>query len=189
MINKRMERRARGGSPLDLARAEARAIDQSYGGGAVPAGRDCRLHISGDSRTRAGTRILANAAKRWMKRNGRTMFTYTHSWAHVPRREWGAVSVLASIETTDQVAAVRAQGYPPALIVATHTTDKAHSLPGSSTVFIPCPAQTKPAGKEVQCSDCRLCMKADWLYQTNKGITFAAHGVRKTNLKRHLQVL
>jgi hypothetical protein len=186
MINKRMERRARGASALEIARSEARAIDQAYDGGAVPVGTDCRLHTSGDSRSRQGTRVLAKAVSRWIRRGGRSAFTFTHSWAHVPRREWGAVSVLASIESTDQVAAVRAQGYPPALIVATHTTDKAHRLEGSDTIFIPCPAQTKD---NVGCSDCKLCMKSEWLYRTNRGISFAAHGIRKTELKRHLKMV
>jgi hypothetical protein len=186
MINKRMERRARGGSPLDLARAEARAIAQSYGGGAVPAGRNLRLHISGDCRVRAGVRLINAAVGRWKKRGGGDCFSYTHSHARVPRSLWSNVSMLASIESTSQVAAVRQMGYVPAIVVSEHTTDKAHRLEGSDTIFIPCPAQTKD---NVGCSDCKLCMKSEWLYRTNRGISFAAHGIRKTELKRHLKMV
>jgi hypothetical protein len=50
MINIRMNRRARSGSPLDLARAEAQAIDDAYKGGDVPADRALRIHVAGDSR-------------------------------------------------------------------------------------------------------------------------------------------
>lgn len=189
MINKRLEKRARNSSPLKLARAEAACIDNAYDGGSIPEGRDLRIHISGDSRSVKGTRVLAKAVDRWLARNGRTAFSYTHSWSHVPRSVWGQVSVLASIESIEQVEAVRSQGYAPALVVAEHTTDKAYTLPGSPVSWLPCPAQTKPGGKEVHCSDCRLCMRADWLLAENKGITFAAHGVKKNSLKRMLTVL
>lgn len=186
MVNARMNRRARQDSPLQLAKSEAKCIDESYNGGTVPTERDLRLHISGDSRTILGTRIIAAAAKRWLKRGGRSVFTYTHSWAHVSRDNWGSVNVLASIESVDQVESVRAQGYAPALIVPEFANDKAFTLPNCETVFVPCPAQGK---LQVHCSDCRLCMKSDWLYETNRGIAFSAHGIRKVDLKRHLTVL
>jgi len=185
MVNTRMNRRARQDSPLQLARSEAKCIDESYNGGDVPTGRDCRLHIAGDSRTITGTRIIAAAAKRWLKRGGRSVFTYTHSWAHVSRDNWGSVNVLASIESADQVEQVRSMGYSPAIVVAEHASDKAYKLPNCETVFIPCPAQTN----DIHCSDCRLCMKSDWLFETNRGISFAAHGIRKADLKRHLTVI
>jgi hypothetical protein len=186
MVNHRMNRRARQGSPLEVARAEAKAIDQSYNGGKVPEGRACRLHVSGDSRTIKGTRSINAAIGRWKARGGGDVWSYTHAWAHVPRHEWSHISVLASIESVADVETVRRQGYAPALVVSEHTTDKAHTLLGSSTTFIPCPAQTK---EDVSCSTCRLCFRADWLYETNRGITFAAHGVKKSSLKKHLTVL
>lgn len=189
LVNRRMNKRARGGSPLALARAEAKCIDVSYNGGTVPADRDVRLHISGDSRSIKGTRVLAKAITRWKKRGGRNAFTYTHSWAHVPRKEWGPVSVLASIESTSQVAAARKNGYACAIVVSEHLSEKSYSLPGSDVVWVPCPAQTKPGGKDVHCSDCRLCMKSDYLLSTNRGIAFSVHGIRKNDLKRHLNVI
>ena len=76
-------------------------------------------------------------------------------------------------------------GYAPVIVVAEHISDKAYTLPGSDTKWIPCPSQTRKVG----CVDCQLCMKADWLYETNHGIAFAAHGVKKSSIKRRLTVL
>jgi hypothetical protein len=185
MINSRMNRRARQHSPLKLARAEAQAIDQSYNGGPVPQGRALRLHVAGDSRTIKGTRSINAAIARWKKRGGGDVWSYTHAHQHVSRKEWSNVSVLASIDNIDQVAAVRAQGYAPALVVSQHPSDKAYKLNGSEVKWIPCPAQTR----EVGCSDCRLCFNADRLFASNMGITFAAHGIRKETIKRHLTVV
>lgn len=185
-INARNERRARGADALSVARAEARAIDDAYNGKAVPAGRMLRLHVSGDSRTIKGTRVINTSIKRWKARGGGDAYSYTHSWAHVPRKEWSQVSVLASIESVDQVEAVRKQGYAPALVVPEFASDKAFKISGCETTFIPCPAQTKD---DVGCSDCKLCCRSDWLYETNRGIAFAAHGVKQKELKRHLTVI
>jgi hypothetical protein len=183
---KRMDRRARNYSPLQLARSEAKAIDEAYKGKSFPKDRDLRLHVSGDSRTLAGTRLINNAIKRWKKRGGRAAWTYTHSWNHVPREEWSNVSVLASIESTSQVAEVRRQGYAPAIVVPHHPSNKTFVLDGSDTKFIPCPAQTK-AG--VSCSSCRLCFNADRLFNSNMGIAFAAHGVKQNQIKRRLTII
>jgi len=186
LVNRRMNSRARQYSPLQVARSEAKAINESYRGGNVPVGRMIRIHVSGDCKVKKGVRLLAKAAVRWEARGGGSCFTYTHSHAHVPRKEWGSISVLASIESVSQVAAVRAQGYSPALIVNSFASDKAFSVPGCDTVFIPCPAQTKD---KVSCETCKLCTRADWLFSVNKGIAFAAHGIRSADLKRHLAVV
>lgn len=190
MIVKKLNKRARQHSPLEIARAEAQAIDQSYHGKKVPDGRLLRIHISGDSRSIKGTRLISKAVDRWLKRgtNGK-VWSYTHSWSHVPRKEWGQVSVLGSIESTSQVEQVRKLGYAPALVVAQHPSEKAYKLPGADTLWIPCPAQTKPGGKEIACSECQLCMKADWLFATNKGISFSAHGVKANSVKKHLNII
>ena len=68
MINKRLERTQKGMSTTEAARAEAAAIDAAFPKG-VPqdgsrGGRDCRLHVSGDSRTHRAARIVAAAARR-----------------------------------------------------------------------------------------------------------------------------
>lgn len=185
IINARMNRRAKGQSVLDLARSEAKVIDNSYSGGPVPQGRDLRLHVAGDSRTITGTRILNAAVGRWRKRGGGSCWSYTHAWKHVPRSEWTNVSILASVTTTSEVAEARAQGYAPSIVVGEHPSDKAYTLPGSDTTWIPCPNQTRGVG----CTDCQLCFKAEWLYETNRGISFSAHGVYKGVVKRRLNIL
>lgn len=189
MINHRMNRRARQGSPLDLARAEAQAIDDSYNGGEVPKGRALRIHVAGDSRTWKGTALISAAILRWKKRGGGDVWSYTHAWAHVPRHFWRGVSVLASVDTVEQVSAAREQGYAPALVVSEHPSEKAYTLPGSDIKWIPCPNQTKPGGKEIGCSDCRLCFNDKRLFEGNYGIAFAAHGIKKDNVKRRLTIV
>jgi hypothetical protein len=93
------------------------------------------------------------------------------------------------VEGIKDAQAARAQGYAPALVIGEHPSEKAYKLAGSEITFIPCHAQTKPGGKEVSCVNCRLCMKADWLFSTNRGIAFSVHGVNKNSLKKHLTVI
>jgi hypothetical protein len=185
MVNQRLNRLARQHSPLKVARAEAKVIDNAYGGGKVPAGRALRVHVSGDSKTIKGTRSINAAIGRWKTRGGGDVWSYTHSFRHVPRKEWSNVSILASIESTSQVEEVRKMGYAPALVVAEHLSEKSYKLVGADTTFIPCPQQTRG----IPCVDCRLCMRANWLYETNRGIAFAAHGVNKNIIKKHLKVI
>lgn len=185
MINQRNERRAKGQTVIDVARSEAKAIDQAYNGGPIPQGRDMRLHVAGDSRTLAGTRILNKAVARWKRRGGGLCWSYTHAWKHIAREEWSNVSMLASVTDTTEVAEARANGYAPAIVVPEHPSDRAFKLDGCDTKWIPCPAQTRDVG----CSDCRLCFNADRLHQGDFGIAFAVHGARKETAKRHLKVL
>ena len=168
-----------------VARAEAKCIDESYKGGQVPTGRVMRLHAAGDSRTVAGSRAINKAVGRWKARGGGDCWWYTHAWAYVPKSVWSNVSVLASVESTSEAGSHRAQGYAPAIVVDHHTTDKAYSVAWSDTKFIPCPAQTR----EVGCSDCKLCFNTDRLFAANLGISFAVHGTQTNKLKRHLQVI
>lgn len=181
----RLDDEANGQSPLATARAEAAAIDKAYNGGQVPEGRDLRLHVAGDSRTLAGTRLINNAIGRWSKRGGGDAWSYTHAWANVPRKTWSHVSILASVSNTAEVAEARKQGYAPAIVVPEHKSEKAYLLDGSDVKWIPCPNQTRGVG----CTDCRLCFDADRLFDGNFGISFAAHGVMKDQMKRHLKVV
>lgn len=181
----RLDNQADGMSALDLARAEAKAIDNSYKGGPVPAGRDMRLHVSGESRTVTGSRIINKAIGRWKQRGGGDCWSYTHAWKNVSREEWSNVSMLASIDSIAEVKAARKQGYAPAMVVADFDSPKAFKVKGCDTKWIPCPAQTK----EVGCTDCRLCFDADRLHDGNFGIAFAAHGIKKNTIKRRLEVL
>ncbi len=181
----RLDIEAQGFTPLQAARAEAKAIDDSYKGGAVPTGRDMRLHVAGDSRTLAGTRLINNAVARWKQRGGGDCWSYTHAWKHVPREEWSNVSMLASVSNVTEAKEANEKGYAPSIVVGEHSSDKAYKLEGSDVKWIPCPAQTR----EVGCSDCRLCFNADRLHRDGFGIAFAVHGIKKNSLKRHLNVI
>jgi hypothetical protein len=183
---RKLDEASKGKSPLQIARQEAASINDSYNGKKIPAGRDLRIHVSGDSRTIQGTRLINKAVGNWKLRGGNDVWTYTHSWRHVPRKEWSNVSILASVDSIKDVNAARKQGYAPALIVAEHISDKAYSLPESKIKWIPCPNQTK---EDVSCSSCRLCFNADRLFQGHYGIAFAAHGINKNKIKRRLAVI
>lgn len=182
---KRLDAQAVGASALQVARAEAKAIDDSYKAGPVPQGRDLRIHVSGDSRTLAGTKLINNAVGRWRKRGGGAAWSYTHAWKHVPRKTWDNVSILASVDSVKDVPLAREQGYAPAIVVPEHPSERAYTLEGSDVKWIPCPAQTRDVG----CSDCRLCFNANRLFENNMGIAFAAHGVKKSEIKRRLTVI
>jgi hypothetical protein len=181
----RLDREAEGFSAVQAARAEARVIDESYGGKEIPYERDLRLHVSGDSRTLAGTRLINNAVGRWKQRGGGACWSYTHVWKSIHRSEWSNVSMLASVSNVAEAREARKQGYASAIVVPEHKSDKAYKLAGSDVKWIPCPAQTR----DVACSDCRLCFNADRLHSGEFGIAFAVHGVKKNALKRHLEVI
>lgn len=93
--------------------------------------------------------------------------------------------MLASVDKPTEAKEAREMGYATAITVSEHPTDKVYKLEGSDVKWIPCPAQTRKVG----CSECQLCFKTDWLFESNHGIAFAAHGVRKNSLKRRLNVL
>jgi hypothetical protein len=181
----KLDAESSGLTALETAREEARAIDNAYNGGAIPVGRDLRLHVSGDSRTIKGTKLINNAVKRWKSRGGNDCWSYTHAWQHVPRQIWSNVSILASISSIKEVILARKQGYAPAIVVDSHIDDKAYTLADCDVKWIPCPSQTR----DVACSDCRLCFNANRLFENNYGIAFAAHGNMKENIKRRLKVL
>lgn len=185
ITSSRLDKESSGFSALQVARAEAKAIDGAYNGGPVPAGRDMRIHVAGDSRTVTGTRIINKAVGRWKERGGGDCWSYTHAWKNVSRDEWSNVSILASVSCVEEVAEARKQGYAPAIVVPEFNGDKAFQLEGSDTKWIPCPAQTRGVG----CTDCRLCFNADRLHEGNFGIAFEAHGVKKNAIKRSLKVI
>lgn len=166
-------------TPLQIARAEAAAIDA----GRV-FGQALRLHVSGDCRTDAATRVVAAAAARYRRRGGGPVWSYTHAWRRVSRGAWGdSVAILASCDRIDQGAAALARGFAPAVTVATHTTDRTTTSAGVN--WIPCPAQTRG----VSCVQCRLCWHANELRDRRQGIAFAAHGAKERELRARLPVL
>ena len=176
--------------PEAVARAERQAIRDSFNSGDIPqdgvtGGRDLRMHVSGDARTRRSAAILGSAASEWKERGGGDVWTYTHAWRTVPRTHWGdSVSVLASVETAKAAEEAKTQGYSPAIVVAEHPSDKVYRIEGSDVRFIPCLQQTRG----VSCTDCRLCFDDAGLRDRNMGIAFAAHGATR-KIKRVLTVL
>jgi hypothetical protein len=157
-------------SPLELARAEAKAIDE------LPGDRDLRLHVAGDSTTEEGTRLIATACAKyvfrgkWKHGTDVSVWAYTHGWRTVPRDAWGSVSVLASCETPEDVKLARSRGYAAAMVVPRFEGESAYEH-GEVTV-IPCPQQTR----ERTCTQCRLCMNAERLHKSSLVIGFALHG-------------
>lgn len=158
-------------TPLDLARAEAAAID------ALPADRDLRLHVAGDSATEEGTRLIADACGRYVVRSKFwhlerpvKVWAYTHAWREVPRAAWGVISVLASCETPADVEAARARGYAAALVVPRFDADATYRV--GEQKLVPCPQQTR----DKVCTDCRLCFDDTRLQKAGLAIGFALHG-------------
>lgn len=174
---------------VQAAIEEAALIDASFKGGQVPqdgakGGRDLRIHVAGDARNPTAAQKLGEAAKRWRKRGGGDVWSYTHAWRVVKRKVWGkGVSVLASIDKPEQAKEARKQGYTPAVVVPEHKSNKAFKAHGIT--WIPCLEQT--IGRS--CTACRLCFKADMLYKNKMGIAFAAHGSKTNELKRKLTVI
>lgn len=187
---RKLEAHAKGKTPEDIARAEARAIDRAFHGKQIPQdgyrgkGRDLRLHVAGDCRTDEAARILGEAAGRWRARGGGAVWTYTHAWRTVERASWGAaVQVYASVEKPEDVALARARGYAAAIVVDAFRTDgKTYML--DDVRVLPCVAETH----EATCADCRVCLDRD-LFSLGLTIAFAAHGLGAPEVKRRLPVI
>lgn len=173
---------------LDVARAEADAID-GLSSEAIR-NRPLRLHTVGDCRTDEAARIVSAAAERYMERGGGPVWTYTHAWQLVDRASWGAVSVLASCETAEQVELARARGYATAIVVEEFESPRLYTIGAGVTTgvsgrderraarpVLPCPAQTRD---DVTCSICRLCMNDAGIRARGYSIGFAVHGTAFT---------
>lgn len=175
----RLNEAARALDSIAVIKEEAAAIDGAFRLGRIPqdgarGGRDLRLHVGGDIQSPAEAQLLAGAAARWRARGGGSAWTYTHSWRSVPRAAWGGISALASCENTDDLAAARAQGYAPALVVDRFPNGAKAWRIGRFRA-VPCPAETREAKT---CADCRLCLDRD-LYRLRIVIVFAVHGPTK----------
>lgn len=175
--------RSRVRTPERLAYHEARLIDK------LPADRDLRLHVVGDTTTAGAARRLAAAAARYIARGaaagypGIRVWSYTHAWRNVPRKAWGAIAILASCETPADVRAARARGYATALVVPKYPGKAAYRHGGVTVV--PCPSQT--AG--VTCADCRLCTRDEHLRKRKLTIGFEAHGTRRNTVSAEVRRL
>ena len=181
----RLNKESENKSQIQLAKAEAYVIDHSYDGKLIPEGRNLRIHVSGDSRTLSGSYIINSAIGRWKNRGGNIAYSYTHCWDIVLREVWSNVEMLASVDSIDQVKYARQNGYAPAIVVAEHLSSKAYQLKNCRTKWIPCQAQVRDIG----CVDCGICLNTEILYKQNYGVAFAAHGVRKNDIKKRLNVL
>lgn len=182
---RRLDDNAKKKSAIAVAKEEAAAIDNAWNGGKIPEGQVLRLHVSGDCISDNAAKTVSDAADRWIKRGGKKVWAYTHTWRKVKRSSWGKVSVLASLESAKDAAKAIKRGYAPALVVGEFPNkDKAFFAEGIR--WIPCPAQTKD---NATCLDCKLCHNADKLAERNAGIAFEAHGTQKNKVKRHLEVL
>ena len=171
---------ARGLSTEQVIAEEVRLLDAAFRGGRVPqdggrGGRDLRLHVGGDVGSEAGARLLAGAAERWVQRDGGRVWTFTNAWRDVPKDALGHISVLASVERPEDIELARTRGYAAAIVVEAFPSSKAFSLPGTSAMVVPCPAETKGT----TCIQCRLYLNADALLDCNVAIAFAAHSATK----------
>jgi hypothetical protein len=177
----RLNESAKGKSPRDIARAERKAIKAAFKGGRIPqdgarGGRDLRLHTAGDAKTPSAVAELAAAENDWRNRGGGDVWTYTHAWRVVPRKFWGNISILASVDSPKDLRKAFKVGYAPAMIVPTHKSPNAVMMKGLR--MVPCPAQTKD---QIGCADCRMCLDNS-LHGRKAGILFAAHGVKRKGL-------
>ncbi len=178
---------ANNSTPMDAALQEANLIKNSFKGKSIPYGKHLRLHVSGDTTTKEGAKVLSEAIDGYKKRGGGLVWSYTHAHRTVPRSAWTKnISILGSVDSIEEVKKVRRKGYAPAIVVTHFDSHKAFSIKGCKTKFIPCPAQTK---ENVTCVDCKLCMRADDLYERNYGIAFAAHSIFKNKIVKRLKII
>lgn len=182
------------GKKFNLGHIEARAIDALFpkgvpqdGGRDGTKGRDLRLHISGDAQDESAALALGLAASRYHNRGGGAVWSYTHSWRHIPRAVWGPdIEIFASCETADDVNKARyLKGYVPALVVREFTSSKVFSVPGTDQRFFPCLAETQ----DLNCAQCRACFDTKGLMKKNLGVAFAVHGMGAARAKKRLPIL
>lgn len=165
--------------PVEIARIEAALIDQ------LPATTDLRVHVVGDCPVPESARIVGAAMMRYEVRssNGSKAWTYTHAWRDIPVADWQGANVLASCETLVHVREAQERGYATAIVRSCHPMDKVYADGGLK--FLPCPAETW----DIQCINCRLCMRTDALRQQGLTIAFTPHGVGKKAVHRTLHGL
>jgi hypothetical protein len=143
-----------------------------------------RIHTVGDCTTNETAKIVAEAAKEHMGKQGMIAWTYTH--AHdVDRESWGDVSVLRSCETIDQIKQATEDGYASVIVVDHFESEKPYDI-GDGYVGIPCRNQVN---KDITCVNCKLCLKDKNLHRLKRVILFEPHGVLKSKVKDTLNVL
>lgn len=174
---------------VKIALQEAAAID------ALTGKWDCRIHEVGDCSCIEAAQIVAAAAERYMAKQGRIAFTYTHAYKapySVPRSAWGNVSVLGSCETEEDIQLVQSMGYVPSIVVSEFLHDTPYYIGGHK--FLPCPhnlnvqvTNEKGEKEHITCRTCRFCLKESWLREKGLGVAFRAHGSRVKTARSVLQ--
>ena len=175
---RRLERELDGANGDTLAILEGDEIADK--GRHAPQGHPLRIHVSGDASTPFRAAQAARGAASWPG----PAWSYTHAWRDVPREAWGRVSVLASVESTDDARKALNRGYAPAILVASHPPN-GRSYDEGDVRIVPCPAQTR----DRKCTECRLCWDDQRLLATRTAIAFAAHGPGAKRAVRSLTVL
>jgi len=154
-------------SSMDVAKAEAKAIDGLSGL------LDLRVHVVGDCKTEEEAKLVGDAASRFMARKRPTdAWTYAHAWKSIKRAAWGAMSVLASCHTKDEVKQAMAKGYAASITTA-KMPEKAFTEDGIT--YVPCVEQTKG----ITCVECRLCLDDKKLLEKKIVIVFELHTAAK----------
>lgn len=156
-----------------------------------------RLHVVGDCVTRKAVQILNEALGPYVEAiagGAKNIWNYTHAWRDVPRSAWRPdISVLASCDTEDDITQAHSAGYACAIVVPRYVQAEgkklgaAYKLDNGFTI-IPCPYEVGRVvrGKQLQCVDCKLCMKDDLLRKNKAVIGFAAHGAKAEKIVKRL---
>ena len=140
--------------------------------------RPLRLHVVGDAYNTECAEILEKACNEYSNRYDMPVFTFTHSWRHIPRESWGDISVLASCETMEEVLQARERGYATA-IVRPNPPPAARAIKhADGSKELPCVHETR----DIPCIKCGLCMNDKQLIAERISIRFHAHGSRKTTV-------
>ena len=150
--------------PIEIAKIEADKI-------ADLSGRlDLRVHVVGDCSDPVSASIVGSAMVQYDNKPNRRgkSWTYTHAWQQVPASSWNGASVLASVDSEDQIQSARDQGYAPAVIVPVFLNGS-KPMKVNGTKLIPCKNQID---KSITCVDCRLCFDASKLFDRKLGIAF-----------------
>ena len=173
-------------TPLQIAQAEASAIDRLSGRYPL------RLRGVGDNKTNAAARVVSESVARYIKRGGQKVWGYTHAWRNVDVEAFGRASIVASCDSVGDIPQANAHGYPAALVVPQFTTHKRNS--NGVKGGVPCLQQTggtaesfavrggkdraafETLRKVSHCIPCGLCFNAAGLLKTGTTILFEAHG-------------
>lgn len=164
LITSRLNREIKNKTATDLARIEAKEISKLTGRNPL------RLHVVGDAKTKTSAKILAKAAEGYTKKFSQPVFTYTHNWKEIPRKNWGKISVLASCHSEKDVKEAHKKGYATAVVLPSFKDKASYELGGIK--ILPCPSQTS----NVTCNDCKLCTKDTFLRKQGLSIGFEQHG-------------